>query len=53
MRIKIIIQTQTNIFITIKEYYKNKYFHDFLYLLIKQISTKQRYIITARKPKLL
>ena len=37
-------------FITIKEYYENKYFHDFFYPLIKLISTKQKYIITARIP---
>ena len=36
-----------------KEYYGNKYFHYFLYLLIKPISTKQKYIITTRIPKLL
>ena len=52
MRIKIIIQTPNKYFITIKEYYENKYFHGLLYPLIKPISTKQKYIITARIPKL-
>ena len=41
------------LFITIKEYYENKYFCDFLYSLIKTISTKQQYMITAHIPKLL
>ena len=38
------------LFITIKGYYENKYFCDFLYPLIKPISKKQKYIITARIP---
>ena len=37
----------------IKEYYGNKYFKDFLHPLIKPISKKQKYIITAPIPKLL
>ena len=44
--------TQT-FFITIKEYYGNKYIHDFLCSLIKLISTKEKYIINVRIPKLL
>ena len=40
------------LFVTIKEYYENKFFYDFLYPLIKPISTKQKYIITVRIPKL-
>ena len=53
MRIKIIIQTPNKYFITIKEYYENKYFHVFLYPLIKPIGTKQKYVITVPIPKLL
>ena len=44
--------TQT-LFITIKEYYENKYFCDFLYSLIKPKSTEEKYMITASIPKLL
>ena len=44
---------ETNIFITIKEYYKNKHFPDFLNPLIKTTRTKQKHIITAHRPKLL
>ena len=40
------------LFVTIKEYYENKFFYDFLYPLIKPISTRQKYIITVRIPKL-
>ena len=39
-----------------KQSHKNDYtnnFYDFLQSLIKSISTKQKYIITARIPKLL
>ena len=53
MRIKIIIQTPNKYFYYHKRVLRNKYFHDFLYPLIKPISTKQKYIITARMPKLL
>ena len=53
MRIKTIYKPLNIIVVMIKEYYGNKYFKDFLHPLIKPISKKQKYIITAPIPKLL